>query len=320
LTQHLPTDALNPPTWGFLIKGKSNIRINQRSKVMVKSLFRIILLLSIAIIGKSLFASDLDKGDMRHQLSISVSSYKYTEPNLPTLVTGGISEIKFNGTKLGLEYLGTLRLDDSNYLLGGVEYNNGPVDYEGTGKTTSIPEYYYGAKIAFGKKYKFSEYSIMPYIGYGYRYLKQSWGGMTTSTGAKAYDRISTYNYMPLGIIHEKSLSSKDSSISTTLEYNNLLSGNQFSGLSILNGTYGANTYTNIPDVNNSQASGYGLNLSVMYNNKGWSIGPYVKYWNIAKSDTAYATIKVNGGSVSASAYEPANETIEYGFKITHDF
>jgi hypothetical protein len=57
-----------------------------------------------------------------------------------------------------------------------------------------------------------------------------------------------------------------------------------------------------------------------MYNKKGWAIGPYVKYWNIAKSDIAYATIRVNGVSVSASAYEPANETTEYGLKVTRNF
>lgn len=286
---------------------------------MIKSLFRIIFFLSIASIGKSLLASDLDSASMKHQISISASSYSYTEPNLTTLNDGTL-DIKIRGMKLGIEYLGILELDNNYLILGGVDYNNGSVDYEGSGKLTGIPEYYYSAKIAFGRKIDYTNYTIKPYIGYGYRYLKESGGGMTTTTNAWMYDRASTYNYIPIGIIHEMPLQAKNSKLTTTFEYNQLVSGNQFSGLSVGNGTRNGTVLANIPDINNSQTSGYGLNLSVMYSESKWSIGPYIKYWNIAQSDTVSATILVNGASRRYSAWEPANNTVEYGIKISHNF
>jgi hypothetical protein len=111
-----------------------------------------------------------------------------------------------------------------------------------------------------------------------------------------------------------------ESTLDTTLEYDYLLVGNQYSGLATLNGTYGGSTYAGIPNVNNRQNSGYGLNLTVMYKEDDWGVGPYFKYWNIQQSDTAYATITKNGSGSRYSAYEPANNTKEYGIKAIYRF
>ena len=60
--------------------------------------------------------------------------------------------------------------------------------------------------------------------------------------------------------------------------------------------------------------------LTFMYKESNWGIGPYIKYWNIQKSNTNYATISVNGTPTRYSAYEPANSTNEYGIKAIYRF
>jgi hypothetical protein len=72
--------------------------------------------------------------------------------------------------------------------------------------------------------------------------------------------------------------------------------------------------------VNNSQNSGYGLNLSVMYKEEKWGVGPYLKYWNIKQSNTVSGTYTVNGSLYRGSVYEPANNTLEYGVKAIYRF
>ena len=79
-------------------------------------------------------------------------------------------------------------------------------------------------------------------------------------------------------------------------------------------------TYAKVPDSNNSQKSGYGLNLTVMYKEDNWGVGPYFKYWNIQQSETNSAVIKINGTSYNYSVYEPANTTKEYGVKAIYRF
>ena len=101
--------------------------------------------------------------------------------------------------------------------------------------------------------------------------------------------------------------------LESTFELDYLVSGNQFSGLSVMN-NFGKSSSS---DVNNQQTSGYGLNASFMYKRfDGWSLGPYWKYWNISKSDLGTWTYT----SGSTSVYEPANTTEEFGFKALYQF
>jgi hypothetical protein len=138
--------------------------------------------------------------------------------------------------------------------------------------------------------------------------------GMTSSTGNFGYDRQSTYNYLPIGLVHRMALGSK-SKLETTFEYDYLIVGNQYSGLSAGNGP---NNY--YPDINNAQYSGFGLNLSIMYKEDKWGIGPYMKYWNIQQSEAVAATTIQNGVVRREYYVEPANTTKEYGIKAIYRF
>ena len=130
------------------------------------------------------------------------------------------------------------------------------------------------------------------------------------------YDRQSTYLYIPVGF-KQRSLTGDGGMLESTLELDYLVSGNQFSGLSVMN-SFG---YTSSTDVNNRQTSGYGLNASFMYKRPdGWSLGPYWKYWNISKSDLSTWTYKSGGTSYTSSVYEPTNTTEEFGFKALYQF
>jgi hypothetical protein len=268
---------------------------------------------TFASFGANAQSSDLTKLKTQtgNEIGVTVSSYAYSEPSL---------NVSMKATNLGLDYTGTYAFGNDWFVLGNLNYNNGSVKYSGTGTQSGIPQYYYDFKGVVGYDFAFEGFNLSPYAGIGYRFLSQQWGGTTTSTGAAGYDRQSTYNYLPIGVIHRFAVNGDKAKIETTLEYDYLISGNQFSGLSSLNGTRGGNTYTGIPNANNSQNSGYGINLTVMYKEESWGVGPYFKYWNIQQSNNAYATIGVNGTPTNYYFYEPANSTKEYGVKAIYRF
>ena len=249
--------------------------------------------------------SDSLKTQNSNQIGITASNYSYAESSV---------NVKMDATNLGLEYLGTYALKNDWYVLGEVDYNNGAVNYSGSGSISNIPQYYYNFKAAVGYDFDMDGFVVSPYVGLGQRFLSQKMGGMTSSTGANGYDRQSTYNYLPIGIIHRFAVAEK-SKIETTFEYDYLLSGNQFSGLSSLNGKGGL---AGVPDINNKQTTGYGVNLSVMYKKDDWSFGPYFKYWNISQSETNSGTFNINGVAYRATLFEPSNTTNEYGVKFVY--
>ena len=277
----------------------------------MKTKLLVVALLSTAAVGAMAQTAPTLKTQTGNEIGLTLSSYSYSEPSL------GVS---MKATNLGLDYTGTYAFGNDWFALGNINYNNGPVKYSGTGTQSGIPQYYYDIKAAVGYDFAVEGIQLSPYVGLGYRYLSQQWGGTSTSTGALGYDRQSTYTYLPIGVINRFAVNNNKAKIETTLEYDYLLSGNQYSGLSTLNGTYGGNTYANIPNTNNNQTSGYGINLTVMYKEDSWGVGPYFKYWNIQQSNTNYATITKNGAGVNYYEYEPANNTKEYGIKAIYRF
>ena len=286
-------------------------------RIIKKSL--VIALFGCSTIALAQTTPDDLKTKSKNEIGLTLSSYKYTEPNL-TDFSGTSMSVTMKAMNVGIEYLGTLALTDDWYLLGEADYNNGQVNYTGSGTINSIPQFYYNFKGAVGHDFAFDNFVLSPYLGVGYRFLSQSGGGMTSSSGSGFYDRQSTYNYIPIGIIHRMGINDSKATLVTTLEYDYLISGNQYSGLSSANGTKNGVTYAGIPNINNTQNSGYGVNLSVMYKEDSWGVGPYLKYWNISQSDTVYGNFTKNGVAYRGGVYEPANNTMEYGVKAIYRF
>ena len=278
---------------------------NLKNKLLVAVLLPVAGTVAMAQTGPSL------KTQTGNEIGLTLSSYSYSEPSL---------NVSMKATNVGIDYTGRYAFGNDWFVLGYANYNNGPVKYSGSGTQSGIPQYYFDIKAAVGYDFDLQGIQLSPYIGIGYRFLDQQWGGTSTSTGALGYDRQSTYYYLPIGIINRFAVSANKAIVETTLEFDYFLSGNQFSGLSTVNGTRNGFTLANFTDSNNSQKSGYGWNLTVMYKTDTWGIGPYFKYWNIQQSETNTSIVRINGTSYLSTNYEPANNTKEYGIKAIYRF
>ncbi len=270
---------------------------------MRKALLFASLILMVAASAKAQLGPDSLKTQTANQLGLTFSSYAYDEPSL---------NVKMTALNLGAEYLGTYAFQNDWFVLGQIDYSNGPAKYSGSGTASGIPQYYVNLKAAFGRDFAFDGFVLSPYMGFGYRYLDQALGGVITSTGAAGYDRRSTYNYLPIGVIHRFAVNDNKANLETTLEYNYLISGNQYSGLAA------ANPY--LVNQNNAQNSGYGINLTILYKQDQWGFGPYYKYWNIADSKTNTNSFVADGFRYTYTVKEPANTTNEFGLKLTYSF
>ena len=51
-----------------------------------------------------------------------------------------------------------------------------------------------------------------------------------------------------------------------------------------------------------------------------WGVGPYLKYWNVSQSDTAYGNFTKNGVVYRGGVYKSANNAIKYGMKAIYRF
>jgi hypothetical protein len=224
-----------------------------------------------------------------HELGVSVSSYKYTEPGYMTN----------KAMNVGLDYSGVFKVDESWFVRVEGRYAAGKADYSGSGTLNDRPQHYYEARALIGKDFAWNNDTVSPYIGLGYRHLLHDFRGKT-STNSDGYRRESTYLTLPLGLTYQTGLGGQARLVST-FEVAALLRGEQESRLSDI----GAPRL----DVTNRQRKGYGLRFGVAYQDRTWSIGPYVVAWDIKDSD-----------KTQTGAYEPHNKTSEYGLRAAYRF
>lgn len=230
-------------------------------------------------------------------IGLSLSSYQYKEPGI----------MSATGTKFGLDLRTTKVVQSQQFIRGDLRYAFGTVDYNGSGSLSGLPDWYIEARGLVGKDWAITDAVLSPYIGLGYRYLSNDARGIS-STGAAGYRRESNYIYLPIGVIHRIMLDDR-ARLVTELEYDYLISGTQVSRLS--------DAGLGFSDVTNTQSSGYGLRLSLMYEKDNWAIGPYLHQWNIDQSDNAL--VYQNGVPVGIG-WEPKNDTVEFGMKARQQF
>lgn len=232
-----------------------------------------------------------------YDIGLSFSSYQYQEPGY----------MSSKGVKMGLDMHAVNLLQNDLFVRGDLRYAFGTVDYNGSGTASGEPDWYVEARGMVGRDWAVNGAVLAAYTGVGYRYLFNDGRGIT-STGYAGYRRESNYLYLPVGIIHRRSLNDQARLVST-LEYDRLLAGKQISSLSDAGP---------IQDISNNQNNGYGLKLSVIYQKSKWSIGPYADYWNIGRSDIA--VVYNQDGTVYGSGAEPKNNTVEVGLKASQQF
>jgi len=233
-------------------------------------------------------------------LGASLSSYKYQEPGFMSLT----------GAKLGLDLRSTNALQDDRFLRGDLRYAFGTVDYRsnGTGSAAGEPDWYIEMRVLGGKDLSVGSSVLSPYAGLGYRYLFNDARGISSS-GAGGYRRESSYVYLPIGVVHHTAINNQTRLLSS-LEYDHLVAGKQMSMLSDAGGGYS--------DATNTQYRGYGLKLSIIYDNEVWAIGPYANYWNIEQSNVV-PEIRY-GTPTGRGLVEPKNNTLEFGLKASQKF
>lgn len=234
-----------------------------------------------------------------HDLGVSLTSYKYTEPGVMTL----------KANKVGFDYSGTIAIgsewpnrNNGWFVRGDLRYATGKTDYSSSisGTIDNRIDWYYEVRGLFGKDFDMGNYVLAPYVGLGFRHLFNDLRGRT-STGASGYRRESDYTTLPIGVIHKMTLSSQ-SQLHTTLEYSPLLRGRQEVKLT------DSNPLT--PDVSLRQRSGYGLRLGTMVRYQTWSVGPTLTVWRVKQSES--------GGT--PAVFEPQNSTYEFGVKAAMHF
>jgi hypothetical protein len=235
-----------------------------------------------------------------NDIGLSLSSYKYQEP--------GVMSLK--GMKFGLDIQATNLLPNTYFLRGDLRYASGSVDYNSndTGSASGNPDWYIEARELVGKDWSVNNSVFSPYTGLGYRYLFNDARGLS-STGYSGYRRESNYLYLPIGVAHHITLNDQ-SKLLSTLEYDHLLAGKQITSLSDVGAGYS--------DATNNQGHGYGLKLSVMYENDNWAMGPYAHYWNIGQSNVVPEI--QNGSPTGWGLAEPKNNTVEFGLKASQRF
>ena len=236
------------------------------------------------------------------EIGPEISHIRYEEPSL---------NVEENGIMYGIG--ASYAYHNGVMLKGEIGYSYGYVDYKNSGETDNIEDYLFEMRVLAGYDFSIYESSIItPYIGFGYRWLYDDWGGMTTSTGANGYDRESQYYYIPIGI---ETLSDISNGwfFGITAEFDYFLEGRQTSYLS--NADPGYN------DIENKQKDGHGFRGSLKFQKKGERIGyiiePFVRYWKIDKSEVE--NIYYNG-ALWGYGWEPENKSTQFGIIFTAVF
>jgi len=190
--------------------------------------------------------------------------------------------------------------------------NFGRMDYSGTGEIKDINNYLVEPRILLGKSMHVNEAgSVTPYIGLGYRRLHDGLGGQTSSTGFAGYDRLSQLYYVPVGVYYEATMNDRWD-YGANAEYDIFIHGTHHSYLSDVPG---------FSDVNNAQTKGFGLRGSLDLKYKAgrvaYLLSPYIRYWNIGKSNTVHTSYL---GIVDFPKSIAANTSTELGVKLGVQF
>ncbi len=194
---------------------------------------------------------------------------------------------------------------EGRFAGGGVDYDGSLSD--GTPHTDEGIDWFFETRWLVGRNWESQKTLFRPLLGLGYRF----WFDDLESRFA--YQRRVQYLYSPVGLEVTHSFSDRWH-IGFTAEYDFFWSGWVRSQLSDVN--------PNFNDPENRQDQGFGVRGSLflrrLSNGKvSFSIEPFIRYWDIENSDTAAVTF---AGTLIGGGYEPANNTVESGLRISYFF
>ncbi|MBI4633920.1 MAG: outer membrane beta-barrel protein [Deltaproteobacteria bacterium] len=186
----------------------------------------------------------------------------------------------------------------------------GKVDYssDSSGEASDINDWSLELRLLAGYDVPLSRsVTLTPFLGVGYRYLYDDFGGHVTNKNRYGYDRESNYYYSPIGVAAAVDLGN-GWSWGATAEYDIFWWGRQKSHMNDVPGYY---------DIVNQQNSGYGARGSLLIQKKMRekvvTFEPFIRYWRI--QDSEYTT-----DPAGRTWYEPLNRTTEVGIKAAIQF
>ena len=242
--------------------------------------------------------------DIKSEFEIGpeVSWIKYEEP--------GIANEE--GWMAGVFGEYTARFPEKWVLGADGRFSAGQVDYDSnhTGSIDGILDFIIELRGTAGYDFEVTEGTrLTPYLGIGYRFLRDELGGERSTTGHFGYDRQSEYVYLPIGV---KTLTSLNNEwyLGFNAEFDVFLDGTQKSEL--------GDAVSGLDTLTNDQNDGYGVRGSVKLAKSGekysYFIEPFVRYWNIDNSNIKAVT--VGGSPIGVVGYEPKNHSTEVGVKV----
>ena len=247
-------------------------------------------------------SSSRSKSRHTWEIGPEISSIEYKEPNV----------MSQKGIMYGIDAAYTYHNGIMIKLAG--RYSFGQVDYQNSGTLNNIDDKIFEIRTLGGYDFKISSsFTMTPFIGLGYRYLKDDMAGKISSTGAKGYLRESNYYYSPIGIEAVNAFNNGWSA-SVILEYDYFWKGMQKS--------YMSGVLAGLNDPENDQKGGYGLRGSIIIKKQTervfYAIEPFIRYWNIDKSEIQNLTYY--GTYTGRTVTEPKNESTEIGVKFMIGF
>jgi hypothetical protein len=252
--------------------------------------------------SSSLEAGLLDKHSFG--IGLEVMNFDYEEPGVMEeegSMTGIIADYTYHGDdkmmfKVSLSYAA----DDD------IEYDGAYGD--GTPLKADTEDWIVEWRVLIGGDISnpSSETIITPFIGIAYRY----WNDEIQASGG--YERETEYWYTPIGFKTVSPFFEKWT-WGMTVEYDLFWGGKNKSHLSDVD------PGLNNPEVDQDFGDGYGLRFSLQFERKitkrcALSIEPYIRYWDIDKSDTSPLTYE--GAPTGWLMSEPENETTTYGLRL----
>jgi hypothetical protein len=284
---------------------------SERERVINRTLCQLDLNQSRVSSTDSEYILEVPKSLPKHtwELGAEISHITYKEPGLMK-DEGTMRGIICSYTYQGWAPPASRELDKWRLTLE-VRYSSGDVDYEGAlqdgtpYEIDNIDDYVWEVRGLIGYDFpKFKTSTIIPYFGFGYRYLNDN-----PSDDPAGYLRESNYYYSPVGVRFVTALGT-GWSIGATLEYDILWSGKQK--------TYLSDFDEGFNDPVNDQQRGYGCRASLELQKKckllDFAIEPFIRYWKIRDSDIV--AITYDGDPTGYGAMEPKNNSTEYGIKV----
>ncbi|MEI8346542.1 MAG: hypothetical protein WCG27_03685 [Pseudomonadota bacterium] len=279
--------------------------------------------------GNAPDAAVLDLAGSVNNISTQLANTHFTERDMFT-VGPMVKSLNYNepghmtdkGTLIGtaLRYKANVHGSSGDFINTNFDYVGGKTKYDGRtwrGKPIQANGKYtiwnlqgtYGTLI----KDKFGNLDLCPYGGIGYRNV------VNKDEGQGAYRREITYLYIPIG--GELSYSKIDNFDFRLLgEFDYFLLGRVTSNLSEVSSA--------MRDVTVNQSSGYGTKIAFQTSykfaqNAAVSLTPFFQYWNVGKSEDAYAGKSYDPDTMSVQEVyvaEPANNTKELGATLLFSF